>query len=153
MVHTDVKKKLTEAMKGRKELEVLVLRGLLSLCTYELTAKGRKPDETLSDEDVLGLVRRSIKQRKDAAEQFLKGGRAELAAKEDAECAYLETFLPAQMSEEEVASIVVRKKGELGITDKSGMGKLIGAVVKETAGRADGTLVKALVEKSFNELF
>ncbi len=149
MLQEDFRKKLTEAMKARKELEVIVLRGLLSLCTYELTTKGRTPQDTLSDEEVLALVRRSVKQRKEAAEQFRKGGRPELADKEEAECTFLETFLPAQMTEEDIRVVVEKKKAELGVSDKSGMGKLIGAVMKEVAGRADGNTVKNSIEKSF----
>lgn len=149
MLQEDFRKKLTEAMKARKELEVMVLRGLLSLFTYELTLKGRTPQDTLSDEEVLALVRRSVKQRKEAAEQFRKGDRPELAEKEEAECTFLETFLPAQMTEDDIRTIMEKKKAELGIKEKSGMGKLIGAVMKEVAGHADGNMVKNIIEKSF----
>ena len=90
-----------------------------------------------------------MKQRKDSAEQFRKGGREEMATAEEAECRILEAFLPAQMSEAEVRTIAEATKQKLGITDKTKLGQFIGAVMKETKGKADGGLVKKVVESLF----
>lgn len=133
-------------MKAKDEPKLSVLRGLITLCTHELTTTGRMPQDALSDEEVLGLIRRSLKQRKDAATQFRAGSRDDLAEKEDAEAAVLETYLPAMMSKEEIVPVVKAKIEALDVTNKSGMGKLIGAVMAELKGKADGADVKEVVE-------
>jgi uncharacterized protein len=90
-----------------------------------------------------------VKQRKDSIEQFEKGGRTELAEKEKTEIPILEKYLPAQISEEKIVEIVAAKKAELQISDKSKMGMLIGAVMKEVGDSAEGNVVKGIVEQSF----
>jgi len=123
------------------------LRGVLAAFTNESVALGRKPQEPLTEAEAGTVIKRLVKQRKDSIEQFEKGGRQDLADNERAELKVLEEFLPSQMSEEDVRKIVMRKKEEMGISDKSKMGQLIGAVVKETKGEADGALVKKIVEE------
>jgi uncharacterized protein YqeY len=86
---------------------------------------------------------------KDSIEQFTSAGRADLVAGEQAQLFVLEEFMPEQMSEEKVRAIAVAKQTELGHTDKSKMGILIGAVMKEVGGQADGALVKKVVESLF----
>jgi uncharacterized protein YqeY len=105
------------------------------------------PQEKLEDEGAIAVMKRLVKQRKDAADQFEKGGRPELAQKEKDELVILEAFLPAQMGREEIKKIAEAKKAELGITDKSKMGQFIGAVMKACGGNADGNDVKAVVEE------
>jgi uncharacterized protein YqeY len=138
---------MVSAMKAREELKLSVLRGLLTLFMNELTATKRTPQDKLEDDEVLGLIRRSLKQRKDAADQFRAGGRPDLAEKEDAEGVILSAYLPQLMSQDEILPVAQAKITALGVTDKSGMGKLIGAVMSELKGRADGGDVKAVVEK------
>lgn len=142
-IHAD----MVTAMKAKDGVRLLVLRGLLSLFTTELTATKRTPQDTLSDDEVLVLIRRALKQRKDAAEQFRTGGREELAAKEEAEAEVLKEYLPAMLGTEEIEKVVQEKMKVLGVTDKSGIGKLIGAVMAELKGKADGSAVKKVVEK------
>ena len=89
---------MTDAMKARDVVRTNVLRGLMASFTNEAVAKKRKPDEELSDEEVLVVIGRAVKQRKDSIEQFEKGGRADLAGVEKSELAILETYLPTQMS-------------------------------------------------------
>ncbi|MFM2414514.1 MAG: hypothetical protein RI911_207 [Candidatus Parcubacteria bacterium] len=138
---------MKEAMRAKDTLATDTLRGLMASCTNELIALKRKPTDALSDTETLTVIKRLIKQRKDAAEQFRTGSRADLAEKEDAERVILEVFLPAQASEVEIESVVKAKIAELSVTDKAGAGKLTGAVVKHFAGNADGTLVKQIVDK------
>jgi uncharacterized protein YqeY len=138
---------MVSAMKAREELKLSVLRGLLTLFMNELTATKRTPQDKLEDDEVLGLIRRSLKQRKDAADQFRAGSRPDLAEKEDAEGVILSAYLPQLMSQDEILPFVQAKISALGVTDKSGMGKLIGAVMTELKGKADGGDVKAVVEK------
>lgn len=114
-----------------------------------MVAKGRKPDGALSDDETLTVIKRLVNQRRDSILQFRKGGREELARDEEAELAVLESFLPQMMGSEEIQKIAGAVKAKMGITDKSKMGQLIGAVMKETKGRADGALVKSIVERLF----
>lgn len=145
-------------MRGHEEVKLLVLRGLLSACTNELVAKGKKPTDELAEDDLMALVRRAAKQRKDSIEQFAKGGRADLVAKEKAELAMLEAMLPAQMAKEEVEKLVKTKAVELGILDQAASAnasasqrknQLMGALMKDLKGRADGTVVKEVIDSLF----
>lgn len=147
MIHTDIREKIKDAMRAREALRLEVLRGMLTAFTNELVATGHTPQDVLDDDKALTVIKRLVKQRKESAEQFNKGGRKELAEKEDKERIILEEFLPAAMDRAAITVIAEKKKAELGITDKSGMGKLIGAVMKECGGAADGGDVKAVVEE------
>lgn len=133
-------------MKAKEELRLTVIRGLKTAFTNELVAKGRKPTDALTDDEALMVLKRAAKQRKEAAEQFRAGNRPDLAEKEDAELTIIEAYLPAQVSEAEIETVVKAKIAELGVTDKAGAGKLVGAVVKHFAGSADGTVVKKIVD-------
>ncbi|MDP2651094.1 MAG: GatB/YqeY domain-containing protein [bacterium] len=137
-------------MRAKDALRLSVLRGLLTGFTNELVAKKRKPDESLADEEAISVISRQAKQRKDSIEQYQKGGRPELAEAEKAELVILEEYLPAQMSEEEITEYVEKKKAELGIADKSGANQLIGTVMKDLKGRADGILVKKAVDRALS---
>lgn len=132
-------------MKAREELRLSVLRGLITAFTNELVATRRKPDEKLTDEQALTVIKRGVKQREDSIEQFTKGNRPELADKESKELAILKTYLPATMAKDDIKKIAEAKINELGITDKKDMGKLMGAIIKETAGKADGKDVRDVV--------
>ena len=145
-----VRADMVASMKAREEIKLSVLRGLITVFTNELTATKRTPQDKLSDDEVLGLIRRALKQRREAAEQFRTGGRPELADKEDVEAQVLEAYLPQMMSREEVEKVVKAKIEALGVTDKAGMGKLIGAVMGELKGKADGAVVKEVVESLIN---
>lgn len=137
---------MKNAMKARDEVRLSVLRGLLAACTNELVAKGKKPTDELSEDDVMALIRRGAKQRKDSIEQFQKGGRPDLAEKEKAELAILEGMLPAQMSREEIEAAAKAKAAELDISEKSKSNQLMGALMKDLKGKADGGLVKEVVD-------
>lgn len=137
---------MIEAMRAKEALRLSVIRGLLSSFTNELVAKSRKPDEELSDEEVLGVISRAVKQRKDSIEQFEKGGRADLAESEKEELTILQSYLPEQMSEEEVEAFV-KAKIEAENPDKEKKGQFMGSIMKELKGKADGSHVKAAVDK------
>lgn len=145
-----IKDSIKDAMKNKEEVRLGVLRLLSSSFTNELVSKGRKPTDELSDEEALAVITRASKQRKDSIEQFEKGGRPELAESEKAELEIIEGYLPTLMSEEEIKTVVMAKKVELGATDKSKMGMFVGAIMKDLKGKADGALVKKIVEESFN---
>ncbi len=146
MTHLELKEAVKDAMKARDERRLLTMRGLLAAVTNELVATGRKPTEEMEEEGITALIRRGIKQRKDSIEQFEKGGRADLVEKESAELAILEALLPAQMPREEIETIARAKIAEMGVADKSKAGQVVGMLMKELKGKADGALVKEVVE-------
>lgn len=150
MIHTDLKNQLKEAMKAKESIRVSVIRDLLASFTNELVAKGEKPDAELDDSGAELVIKRKIKQRKESIESFESAGRNELAEREKAEMTVLEEFQPAQTSDEEIVSTIKNKKAELNITDASQAGMLVGAVMKEFQGRADGARVKELVEQALS---
>jgi len=150
MTHQELKEAVKTALKKGEEVELQVLRGLLAAATNELIARKRKPTEELEESDIQDLTRRSVKQHKESIEQFFKANRNDLASKETQELVFLQSLLPPEMTEEEIESIVRIKVKELGIGGESKakeLGQLMGAVMKETKGRADGTVVKKVVEK------
>jgi uncharacterized protein YqeY len=147
MLQDKIKEEIQSAMRAKDELRKEVLRGILTAFINELVAMRRTPQETLEDDAALTVLKRLLKQRKDSFIQFTSGGRPELAEKEALEMKIIEEFLPQTMSREEIRKIAEAKKTELGVVDKSGMGKFIGAVLKECKGAADGNDVKAVVEE------
>lgn len=136
-------------MLARDTVRLETLRGMSSAFTNELVAKGKKPDEIISDEEALMVITRLAKQRKDSIEQFKKGGREDLVAEETAQLKVLEEFLPAMMDRGEVEKIVKAKQAELGITDASKKGMLMAGAMKELKGKADGVVVKEVVDSLF----
>src|SRR3989344_8608166 len=117
MLHEQIKNGIKEAMMTKDKVKLDTMRGMVASFTNELVAKGRKPNETLTDEEVLIVITRLAKQRKDSIEQFKKGNRDDLVKEESAQLAILETYLPKLMEKEEVEKIVKAKKEALGVTD------------------------------------
>ena len=144
-LHQQIREEIKEAMKAKDTIRLGVIRGLVAGFTNELVSLKRMPDGELSDDEALNVIRRGVNQRKDSIDQFTKGGRNDLAEK--AELAILETYLPAQMSKDEVLKIAEAKKNEMAITDKSKSGQLMSAIMKELKGKADGNLVKSVVDE------
>jgi uncharacterized protein len=149
MLHQQIKASLKEAMMAKDEVKLTVIRGLLTAFMNELVSKGKKPQDELTDEEALSVISRGVKQRKDSIEQFNKGGRPDLAESEKKELEILETYLPAQMNEDEVQKVVEQRKAELNINDKSQAGLLMKSVMADLKGKADGIMVKKLVDNSF----
>lgn len=145
-IHETLKKGIPDALRAKDEVRLRTLRSLVAAMTNEVVAKKRKPDELLIDEEAIVVLKRAASQRKDSIEQFEKALRNELAEPEKAELALIETYLPAMMSREEIEKIAKAKMTELGVTDKAGAGKFIGALMKELKGKADGGDVKAVVD-------
>ena len=150
MLQEKVTAGIKDAMKARDSVRLNALRGIKTAFTNELVASKRPPQDTLSDEEALRVISRLAKQRKDSIEQFTQGGRPELAEKEAQELAILEEFLPEMMPMEEIQKLVEAKKAELGVTDKSGMGRLMGTLMKELKGKADGKMVKDAVDAALS---
>lgn len=145
----EIKDEIKAAMIAKDTLKLGVVRGLVSGFTNELLNLKRTPQDELSDEEVLNVIRRAVKQRKDSIDQFVSGGRPELAEGEKAELAVLEAYLPAMMPREEVEAFAKAKMQELGVTDKSKAGMFMGTLMKELKGKADGDMVKSVVDALF----
>ncbi len=146
----DLKESLKESMKAKDTVRLSVIRNIISSVTNELVSRGKTPQDQLSDEEVVAVIKRLSKQRKDSIDQFEKGGRPELAEAEKTELAILEEYLPALMSQDAIRPIAMAKKSELGIEDPSKKGQLMGAIIKELRGSADGVDVKAVVDSLFS---
>lgn len=142
-----IRAQLKEAMLAKDSVRVGVLRGLIAAMTNELVAKGMKPTEALSDQDVLAVIKRQVKQRKDSIALFVQGGREDLAESEKAELALLEVYLPTLMSRDEIKKVVEAKIAEQGKVDKAKSGMFVGSIMKELKDKADGTDVKAVVDE------
>ncbi len=140
-----ITKDIIEAMKKKESLRLDALRLLKAeIMKFEVSGKTRVEAK---DADVLPLVSRLIKQRREAAELFRKGDREAMAQKEEGEIKILEVYLPPQLSEEAIEKIVRETMEQVGAKDKSGMGKVMGPVMNQLKGQADGKVVKSIVEK------
>ena len=149
MLHEQIKNNIKEAMMAKDSVRLETYRNMLSSFTNELVSKGKKPNEVLTDEEAIAVITRLSKQRKDSMEQFKKGGREDLVAKEQAELSILETYLPKLMDADKVKKIAEAKKVELGITDSAKKGMLMSALMKDLKGKADGGVVKEAVDSLF----
>ena len=140
---------LTESIKARDEVRSGTIRMVLSAITNE-EVSGKEARE-LTDDDVITVLGREAKKRREAAEAYDDAGRAELADKERAELVVIEGYLPAQMSDEELTAIVAAAVSEVAATGAEG-GRAMGAVMKivqpKVKGRADGSVVAAKVKSA-----
>jgi uncharacterized protein YqeY len=141
-----IKVALKAAMIAKESEKVLVLRGISAAFTNELVSQGRPPQEPLSDDDCMKVIKRLAKQRKDSIDQFIGGGREDLAESEKVELAILETFLPAQMSEADIETAVKARLAESPV-DPTKKGQFVGAMMKELGSNADGALVKQVIDR------
>jgi uncharacterized protein YqeY len=136
---------LTAAMKARDQVRTRTLRMALTSVTQEEVA-GASARE-LTDEEVVKVLTREAKRRREAAEAFAAAGRDEQAAAERAEGAVLDAYLPAQLSDEEIAAIVAAVIAETGAAGMAAMGQVMKATTPRVAGRADGARVAAEVRR------
>ncbi len=144
-----IKSQLKESMMAKDAIKLRTVRSMLTAFMNEMVATGRTPQDELKDNEVLAVIKRMAKQRKESIVQFEANDRPELAIPEKEELVVLDSYLPTLMSQEEIRPIAETKKAELGVEDKAKMGILVGAVMKELAGKADGGDVKAVVESLF----
>ncbi len=142
-----IKELLKEAMKAGDETAKLTYRSLLSSFMVFLTANNKKPQDPISDEEAMSVVKKEIKKREDSIKQFTDAGRPELADSEIAEKNILMQFLPEQLSAEEVEKKVRDILEPMKPLDPKMSGKYVGMCVKELKDVASGDLVKTIVEK------
>jgi len=152
MIMTELKEKLrtdlTAAMKGRDELVTATLRMALTAIGNEEVA-GKEARE-LSDAEVVQVLTREAKKRREAAEAFAGGGRPEQADREKAEGEVLARYLPAQLSDEELSTLVAEAIAETGAEGPKGMGLVMKALNPKIAGRAEGGRVAAAVKSALS---
>ena len=147
---TRIASDLVAAMKSKNELSLSVLRMLKS--SMQLVVAEHNKDYELTDDEILTLVRRLIKQRKEAAEMYLKGKAQDRAERELAEAKVLEAYLPAQLSQEKIEEIVAQTAQEVGAASQKDMGRLMGAVMAKVKGQADGGAVRSAVSSYLSKL-
>jgi uncharacterized protein YqeY len=143
----EIKMKISEdmktAMKAGEKLKVSTLRLTMSAITY--AEKDNKRE--LNEEETLEVIGREIKKRREAVEEYSKAGREDLAGKEREEAAILVVYMPAQMDEAEITAIVKGVIAETGAMGPGDLGKVMGAVIPKTKGRADGKRVNEIVRE------
>jgi len=137
---------LRESLKNKDEIKVSTLRLLIG-AIKNFAIEKESTSYIPTDEEILEVIRKEAKKRKESIEQFEAGGRNELVEKETKELQILESYLPAQMSEKEVEKIIEQKIQELGATSAAEIGKVMGTLSQELKGKADMGFVSSIVRK------
>jgi uncharacterized protein YqeY len=132
------------ALKNKDKGKLSTIR-MLKAALKKVEIDKRRP---LTDDEILDVITKQVKQRRDSIAEYEKAGRDELAAKEKEEMVILESYLPEQLSEEEVRAIVAEAVKQVGASSKADMGKVMGAIMPKVKGRADGRLVNRLVSEA-----
>lgn len=157
MLKNQLQSELKDSMLAKDVVKTSTLRMLLSAINYYEIQKavpaGRQGGAgyEATDEDVLSVIGREVKQRNDSIEQFMIASREDLAAKELQEKAILEVYLPPQMTEEDIRRIVSEAVKKTGATTPQDMGKVMGALMPQVKGKADGGLVSKIVKESLSQ--
>ena len=147
MDKTKLQEELKQSMLARNELKTSVLRLLISAINYYEIQKGGA-GYSASEEDIISVIGSQAKQRRDSIEEYNKANRPELADKEQKELEILQTYMPEQMSEEEVKKLVDEAISQTNATTIQDMGKVMGILMPKVKGKADGNLVSNLVKQA-----
>jgi uncharacterized protein YqeY len=147
MLKEKIEHDLIESMKAHAEEKLSVLRMLKSAVKNVEIAKQKELEEA----DILQILQGQIKSRRDSVDLYTKGGRPELAEKEESEIKILAEYLPEQISEDEIKNIVAKAVTDLGATGMQDMGKVMGKIMPEVRGKADSTLVSQIVKDSLTK--
>jgi uncharacterized protein YqeY len=140
---------LTEAIRGRNEITSSTIRMVLTAITNEEVAG--KEARVLSDDEVIVVLSREAKKRREAAEAFEGAGHPEKAALEKAEGEVIAKYLPAQLTEADIAAMIAEAIAATGAAGPADMGKVMGAIKAKIAGKADGSVVSSLVKAALNK--
>jgi uncharacterized protein YqeY len=135
---------MVSAMKAKETVRLASLRAIKAAILLAKTAEGGNGEVT--DPEVVKIIQKLVKQRKESAQQYNDAGRPELAENELAEAAEMEVYLPKQLSEAEVEAELVKIIAEVGASQPSDMGKVMGVATKRLAGLAEGRLISTLVK-------
>lgn len=145
-IYDQITEKMKAAMLAKDTVTLGALRGLKTALQNAQVAKGNV-HELLPENEAAAVVRKQIKQREDSMRMYTEAGRAELASKEQAELQVLASFLPAELTEEQIRPILEAVVAELGATSKKDMGRVMKELQQRTEGRASGKLLSALVSQ------
>ena len=140
---------LTEAIRGRNEVVSGTIRMVLSAITNEEVSG--KEARVLSDDEVITVLSREAKKRREASEAFDAAGRADKAALEKAEGEVIAKYLPAQLTADDIKTMIANAIASTGAAGPSDMGKVMGAIKPLIAGKADGSVVSSLVKEALNK--
>ena len=149
MLKDKIQEDLKQAMMAKDELKLSTVRMLKSAIQYHEIQKGGAGYEA-TDEDVIEVIGREVKKRNEAIELYKKGRREELAQKEEKELEILKTYLPEQMSEDEIRKLVQETISSTGASGIQDMGKVMGALMPKVKGRADSSFVSTLVKEKLS---
>lgn len=150
MTKADLQQELKQSMLARDAERTSVLRMLISAIGYAEINKGGA-GYTATEEDVMGVIQSEAKKRRDSIEQYSSAGRQDLADKEKAELDMLTKYLPEQMGEDEVRELVTQAVSQSGATSSQDMGKVMGILMPQVKGKADGGMVSRLVKEALNQ--
>lgn len=141
---------LTTAIKSKDKIKTSTLR-MLKSTIHNWQIAERLQAKAPEDSQVIALIQKEIKSRREALEMYQKGGREELAQKEKGEIAVLEKYLPQQMSEEEIRTRAKELVAKTGASGPQDIGKIMGPIMANLKGRADGSLVAKIVKEELSE--
>ena len=136
---------MVAAMKAKDAVSLSTLRSVKAAITLAKTAEGASGE--LTDQDIVKIIQKLVKQRKESAQQYTDAGRPELAENELAEAAVMEVYLPKQLSEAELEAELAKIIAEVGASKPQDMGKVMGVATKRLAGLADGRAISAKVKQ------
>ena len=136
---------MVAAMKAKDAVSLSTLRSVKAAITLAKTAEGASGE--LTDQDIIKIIQKLVKQRKESAQQYTDAGRPELAENELAEAAVMEVYLPKQLSEAELEAELTKIMAEVGASKPQDMGKVMGVATKRLAGLADGRAISAKVKQ------
>src|SRR5665213_1628834 len=146
MLEQKIEQDIKAALLARDSQTVSTLRGLKSALLNLKVATGKR-ETGLSDDEVIGVLGKQSKQRQESADLYVQGGDQARADAELAEKKIIDTYLPAQLSDEELIPIVEKAIADTGAAGPADMGKVIGAVRQQTAGKADGAIIARLAKE------
>ncbi|HEY4552933.1 MAG TPA: GatB/YqeY domain-containing protein [Bacillaceae bacterium] len=135
---------MKQAMKNKEKEKLSVIRMLKAALQNEAIKLGK---QQLSEEEELTVLSREVKQRKDSLQEFENAGREDLAQKIRSELAFVDIYMPEQLTEEELERLVEEAIAKTGASSKADMGKVMGALMPHVRGKADGSLVSKLVQR------
>lgn len=141
---------LKTAMKNKDQNRLRVLRSIKARLLEREINERKGGKATLSDEQTIEVLMQAAKQRKESIEQFRDGGREELAKSEEVELEVIESYLPEFLSEDEIRDIAREKIDELGAENMADMGKVMGVLMQELKGKAEGSLVSKVVKEELS---
>ncbi len=141
---------LKQAMKNKEQDRLRVLRSLKSKLLEREISERKGGEASLSDEQTVEVLMKAAKQRKESIEQFEKGDRGDLADSEKKELEIIESYMPEMLSEDEIRDIAREKIDQIGAENMADMGQVMGVMMKELKGKAEGSLVSKVVKEELS---